>query len=136
MPSSRYVTGGSSSASHDSMTPADEAQEPRYRIYVLCPCQLCNGNGKDGGLRCPECRGEGRERRRVAECETEQALGVALVTLGREGEFEECPVGVLDTQGEVGKKWLISPWLPSARNVADAGRTLGQRSAQARRERA
>jgi hypothetical protein len=84
--------------------------------------------------RCAECRGEGKVRERVAECETEADLGLAIVTLGREGEFEECPIGVLDTQGEVGRKWLIRPWLPSARNVSDAGRTLGRRSAETRRE--
>ena len=83
--------------------------------------------------RCGDCRGEGRVRELVAECDTPEAVGVALVTLGREGEWAECPLGVLDTQGEVGKKWLVSPWLPSPRNVSDAGRVL--RSAQGKEKR-
>ena len=63
----------------------------------------------------------------IATCATPEAVGVALVTLAREGEWENgCPFGLLDTQGETGHKWLISPWLPSARNVSDAGRTLAQ----------
>jgi hypothetical protein len=61
----------------------------------------------------------------VATSETPEALGLALVTLGREGEFEECPICVLDTQGEVGQKWIVKGWLPSPRNVSDAGRVLG-----------
>jgi hypothetical protein len=76
--------------------------------------------------RCLDCRGEGRIRQEVATCETPEAVGVALVTLAREGEFEECPIGLLDRGGEVGQKWLVRPWLPSARNVSDAGRTLAK----------
>src|SRR5262245_45654850 len=81
----------------------------RYRIYRLCP-----------GETEPEL---------VATCETEGAVGVALCTLGREGEFDvvpegsDCPVGVLDTMGEE-RKWLIRPWGPSPRQVSDAGRML------------
>jgi len=26
--------------------------------------------------------------------------------------------------GEPGEKWIFRPWLPSARNLSDAGRTL------------
>ncbi|HEY1309261.1 MAG TPA: hypothetical protein VGF24_37235 [Vicinamibacterales bacterium] len=51
---------------------------------------------------------------------------MAICTLAREGEFDECPIGLLDTQGETGKKWLILPWLPSARNVSDAARLLAK----------
>jgi hypothetical protein len=82
------------------------------------------------GDRCKECRGEGRVRERVAECDSPQDVGVALITLGREGEWSECPFGLLDTQGETGQKWLVSPWLPSARNISDAGRTLAGASHQ------
>jgi hypothetical protein len=66
------------------------------------------------------------ERQLVATCATPEALGVALVTLGREGEFSECPIGVLDTMGEVGQKWIVRPWLPfpTPKNLSDAGRTL------------
>lgn len=111
-----------------------EATGPRFRLYRLCACGACGGTGKgivthphSGGLtpgRCSECRGEGRVRELVAECDSPQDVGAAIVTLGREGEWLECPFGLLDTQGEVGQKWLISPWLPSARNISDAGRTL------------
>lgn len=96
----------------------------RFRLYRLCGCSVCEGSRQVDGLRCPECRGEGRVRELVATAETPEGVGVALVTLGREGEWEECPVGVLDTEGEVGQKWIFRPWLPSPRNVSDAGRTL------------
>ena len=112
------------------------ADPERFRLYRLCDCTTCQGRGKvewatpAGGsyppTRCPDCRGEGRTRDLIATCATPEAVGVALVTLGREGEWEECPVGLLDTQGERGEKWIVRPWLPSARNVSDAGRTLAQ----------
>lgn len=80
----------------------------RYRIYRLCPGET--------------------EAELLACCETEGAVGVALCTLGREGEFTpengDCAVGVLDTEGEVGKKWLFRPWLASPTNAADAARVL------------
>lgn len=109
--------------------------EPRFRLYLLCPCDVCGGTGKDVDgkcdvnltpARCLPCRGEGRVREEVAQCETPQDVGVAMVTLGREGEFSECPFGLLDREGEVGQKWLVSPWLPSPRNVSDAGRVLAK----------
>jgi cytochrome c553 len=97
----------------------------------------------------------------VATVSSPEAVGVALVTLAREGEFEECPLGLLDRMPECkacegsGKDqaardledrtgyegacvtchgsgvkptgtWLISPWLPSARNVTEAARTLAK----------
>ena len=106
----------------------------RFSLYRLCECAACDGTGKRWDYigdsmrrpRCPVCRGEGRERQLLATCATAEAVGVALVTLAREGEFDECPIGVLDTQGETGKKWLVKPWLPSARNISDAGRTLAR----------
>lgn len=70
-------------------------------------------------------------RELVATCGSPEALGVAIVTLGREHEFDECPIGILDTFGEKGEKWLVKPWTPSARNVTDAARTLA-RSKKAR----
>ena len=118
-----------------------EASEPspeRFHLIRLCDCTACGGTGKvlppERGVafhgriwpRCENCRGEGRTRDLIATCATPEAVGVALVTLGREGEWDECPVGVLDTEGETGQKWLVRPWLPSARNVSDAGRTLAQ----------
>lgn len=122
---------------------AQEDYDPRqrFRIFRLCDCPTCGGSGKElreatdlrGNnpkllpWRCSDCRGEGRIRQEVAACESPEALGVAIVMLAREGEFEECPVGILDSEGAVGKKWLVRPWLPSARNVSDAGRTLARK---------
>jgi hypothetical protein len=104
----------------------------RYRLFRLCDCPTCGGKGKeadfggDGYRRCLDCRGEGRVRQELATCESPEAVGVALVTLAREGEWNECPFGLLDSEGEKGQKWLITPWLPSARNVSDAARTLAK----------
>lgn len=115
---------------------AEDGSAERFALYRLCECAACHGKGKihepgafsDTGfptmLRCDTCRGEGRTRDLVATCATPEAVGVALITLGREGEWNECPIGVLDTLGEPGEKWIVRPWLPSARNVSDAGRTL------------
>ena len=113
--------------------------EDRFSLYRLCPCGTCEGRGRvdyinglpfvgatDPKDRCKECRGEGRVRQEVATCATEEAVGVAIVTLGREGEFAECPFGLLDREGETNQKWLINPWLPSARNVTDAARVLAR----------
>jgi hypothetical protein len=114
-----------------SVTDAPEPAEERFRLYRLCECDACDGTGKDpdplegrSSLRCSDCRGEGRIRELVATATDPQSVGVALVTLGREGEWDECPIGCLDTMGEPGKRWILKPWLPSARNVSDAGRTL------------
>ena len=120
---SRYVT--------------DEAVRPeeRFALYRLCPCAACNGTGKwiDGfgivreGQRCSECRGEGRTRDLVATTDSPEGIGTALYTLALEGEWDECPIGILDRMPEPGNPaWLVKPWLPSARNVSDAGRTLRQ----------
>lgn len=115
MTDSRYVTG----------------EDERYRLYRLCECTTCEAKGKVrvGGnqfVRCLACAGEGRTRELVATATDPESLGVALVTLGREGEWKDCPIGILDTEGATGEKWLVRPWLPSARNVSDAGRTLAQ----------
>jgi hypothetical protein len=63
----------------------------RFRLYRV---------GRDGA---PEL---------VATCGTPEAVGVALVTLGREGEWLNACVGVLDSQGEKGQRWLSNPWSP------------------------
>ena len=118
------------------------AEPERYVLYRLCECTTCEGTGKDGialekrhpdmaptwtkVIRCEDCRGEGRTRDLVATATDPESLGVALVTLAREGEWEGCPIGILDTLGEPGEKWLVRPWLPSARNISDAGRTLAK----------
>ena len=84
--------------------------QQRFRIYRLCPGDT--------------------EMELVATCETEAAVGVTLCTLGREGEFApeegDCSIGILDTEGEVGKKWLIKPWLASPKNVSDAAKVMRQ----------
>jgi hypothetical protein len=103
---SRYVTHEGVVWTGDDLlntTPSDEENQERFSIYRLCP---------DG------------ERELVATCASPEAVGVALVTLGREGEWEGCAVGVLDTLGAKTEKWVLRPWLPSAKNVSDAGRTL------------
>lgn len=103
--------------------------EERYRLYRLCRCGVCGGERTVDGVKCPECRGEGRVRELLATAASPEALGVALVTLGREGEFyddagDPCPAGILDTEGEVGQKWVLRPWAASPRNRSDAGRVL------------
>lgn len=78
----------------------------RFALYRLCDCPICGGKGKGVDVmagvpaKCPECRGEGRIRQEIAACETPEAVGVALVTLAREGEWEECPFGLLDRMPE------------------------------------
>lgn len=133
-------------ASDHARNVTDEPYDPaeRYLLYRLCDCTTCEGKGKDPAdaltltqgvdirkaeslrRRCPDCRGEGRVRQELATCESPEAVGVALVTLGREGEWEGCAFGCLDRGGEVGEKWLVKMWLPSPRNVSDAGRVLAR----------
>ena len=89
------------------VTSEEVRPEERYALYRLC--------------------GDERNRQLVATCATAEAVGVALVTLGREGEWDDCPVGVLDRLPEDGeRKWVLLPWLPSARNTSDAGRVLAR----------
>lgn len=118
-----------------------EPRDPRDRfsLYRLCDCPTCEGRGQvwtDGTpgdlIRCPDCRGEGRVREEVATCETPEAVGVALVTLAREGEWEDCPFGLLDREGETGKRWLVLPWPTTARTVRAAASELGKQSARKR----
>lgn len=80
----------------------------RFGLYRLCDCSACSGRGRIEedrssyppykAPRCPDCRGEGRIRQEVATAETPEAVGVALVTLARESEWEECPFGLLDRE--------------------------------------
>lgn len=114
-------------------TPSTPVMEDRYRIYTLCLCDGCGGRGKAASVepgnqnievRCKECRGEGRRLTLVATAADPESVGVALVTLAAEGEFESCPIGLMDRpEGQTGK-WLILPYGPSARNISDAGRVL------------
>lgn len=107
-------------------------QRDRYALYRLCPCSECSGRGRLPGAelaRCLECRGEGRVRQEVADAETPEGLGVAIVTLAREGEWDECPFGLLDRypEGKTTGTWLILPWGPSPRNVRDAARVMARK---------
>lgn len=115
------------------LVPEMEGDPERFKLYRLCACSECGGTGKStavvtnpmsGPKRCIHCRGEGRALQLVATCGSPEAVGVALVTLGREGEWKDCPVGVLDSAGLKNEKWLVSPWLASPRNISDAGRLL------------
>src|SRR5262245_29824555 len=82
----------------------EPAPRQRYRIYRLGPGET--------------------EADLLATCATEGAVGVALCTLAREGEFTpeagDCSLGVLDTMGEVGQRWLFRPWLASPANISEA----------------
>lgn len=120
----------------------------RYSLYRLCDCPTCGGRGQalmrknvaplvDALERCPDCRGEGRVRQELASCATAEAVGVALVTLAREGEWdadgEPCAFGLLDRMGKKGKKWLVLPWSAyTPRHVSEAARTLGKEGARKR----
>ncbi len=117
------------------LTPMDDQMEDpeRFKLYRLCGCEECHGSGKvqtdpltSTNLRCMTCRGEGRVLAIIATCGTPEAVGVALVTLGREGEWDGCNAGILDSLGEKNQKWLVNPWQvsPSARNMSEAGRVL------------
>lgn len=89
------------------VTAEEVRPEERYALYRLCD--------------------HGATLELVATCATAEAVGVALITLGRESEFDDCPVGVLDRLPEPGeRKWVLLPWLPSAKNASDAGRVLAR----------
>jgi len=70
------------------------------------------------------CRDHAGELTLIATCGTPEAVGVAIITLGREHEFEDCALGILDVLGEKGQRWILRPWEASAKNISDAGRTL------------
>lgn len=122
-----------SQGAFDHLTGRGDPQQ-RFRLYRLCVCLECLGEGKvvrlttgnEGTTRhyqkCRECRGEGKTLDLVATCATPQDLGCKIVTLAKEDEFEGCPIGILEDGGS----WLVKPWLPSARNVADAARVLAK----------
>ncbi len=125
-------------ASPDPTPPSVEMEEEeRFKLYRLCPCPDCDGTGKvedyvgpgELGLRrCKTCRGEGRILDLVATATDAESAGVAIVTLGREGEWEGCQFGLLDSEGAKNHKWIVLPWTqsPTARNVSDAARVLAR----------
>lgn len=106
--------------------PLSYGPDEQYRLYRLCICGECDRGKTPDGERCGACRGEGKVLDQVATCANPQAVGQTLVTLAMEGEFDECPFGLLDSEGEVGKKWLVKPWGPSPRNVSDAAKVLAK----------
>lgn len=118
-------------------TPLPAEMEEQYRLYRLCPCGKCSGTGKtleiEGDFvtamtsktkRCGSCRGEGRTLELVATCGTKEAVGVALVTLTEEGEWDECPFGLMHRPAGQTGRWLLKPWPASPRNVTDAARLM------------
>jgi hypothetical protein len=80
--------------------------EQQYRLYRVCP-----------GETTPEL---------VATCGSPEALGVAIVTLGREQMFKDCALGVLHVEGEPGERWLQTPWRAMPKEVSAAGRVLAR----------
>lgn len=44
----------------------------------------------------------------------EAGIGTALVTMGGEGEFDDCRVGILD--GET-RTWVLNPWSGSRYHI-------------------
>jgi len=67
------------------------------------------------------------ERTLIATCASEEAVGVAICQLGREGTWLDCALGILDTRPAEGDpKWIVLPWEASAKNVHEAARTLGK----------
>ena len=99
---SRYVTPD---VEWDTFTGRHDPEQ-QYRLYRVCP-----------GETTPEL---------VATCATPDALGVALVTLGREGEWTDCAVGVLHVAGEPGERWLLRPWRAMPREVSHAASVLAR----------
>jgi hypothetical protein len=109
-----------------------DPDSPRFRLYRLTECRQCGGTGKvpaEGRTvqRCGLCRGEGRDREIVAEAPDEASVGVALIQCAGEGEWldeagDPMPFGLFDAEQ---RKWLVLPWLASARNVRDAAKLLG-----------
>lgn len=49
----------------------------------------------------------------LGTCETEEDVGVSICTMAREGQLMDAAVGVLDTAGERGQRWLVNPYAPA-----------------------
>jgi hypothetical protein len=106
---------------------SEHEDRDRYGLYALCPCAACGTTGKVEGVKCADCRGEGRQLREVCSVRTVGAIGTALVTCAREGEWSDgCQFGLLDREGEINQKWLVLPWPDTPRTVTAAARTLAR----------
>lgn len=94
------------SSRHVTPEPYDPAQ--RFRVYTVC-------------------QGE-TTRNLIATCASEESLGVAICTLGREGEFVDCALGILDTDPAaiVGQKWILKPWRAMPKEVSAAASILAR----------
>lgn len=70
-------------------------------------------------------RGDSRQRYRIyrlnstdlepfllATCENEEAVGTTICNIAREGQLQDAAVGILDTLGEKGQRWLVNPYSP------------------------
>lgn len=69
----------------------------------------------------------------VATCGTKEAIGVALVTLGEEGEFDGCTVGVLHKPFEDKPgTWIVNPFPAIPRSGDTAS---GKKSRQSEKSR-
>ncbi len=136
MSASRNADGWESDARSPDLTPPSvEMEEERFKLYRLCECGDCQATGRvrdernpSKFVRCKVCRGEGRILDLVATATDPESAGVAIVTLGREGEWEGCQFGLLDSEGAKNHKWIVLPWTqsPTARNVSDAARVLAR----------
>lgn len=49
----------------------------------------------------------------LATCKDEKAVGVAICEIAREGQLQDAAVGILDTMGEKGQRWLVNPYAPA-----------------------
>lgn len=49
----------------------------------------------------------------LATCATESAVGVTICNIAREGQLQDAAVGILDTMGEKGQRWLVNPYAPA-----------------------
>lgn len=95
-------------------------------------------------------RGDPRERWRiyrvrdggdpelVATTDCPEGVGVAVCTLGSEGEFDDAACGILDALVDPEKvtgSWVLAPWCASPRELSVAGRLLGKESGRRRAQR-
>ncbi len=79
--------------------------EQRYRLYIVCAGET--------------------KHTLLTTCATEEAVGVMLCQLGRDGQLKDCAHGCLDTMPEEGQPaWLWKPWRAMPKEVSHAGRVL------------